>query len=125
MFPGICRSGIYFSESVMYIGIGGYRGTYIDTNGRGIDELDLGNAVCLYLLHMGRQLLSADFSPQGGNQTFQDHGRFSGSGDPCHYRQTPHRYPHVQRMHRMDGPSFQMNRPLVKQGLFFCDRTNS
>jgi hypothetical protein len=125
MFLGVCRSGIYFSESVMYIGISGYCRPYIDTNGRGINQLDLGNAVCLYLLHMGRQLLSADFSPQGGNQTFQDHGRFSGSGDPCHHSQTPHRYPHVQRMHRMDGPSLQMNRSLVKQGLSLCDGSDS
>ena len=41
---GVLRFGKNLTQLIVYIGIGGDGGAYIDADGRGIDELDRGNA---------------------------------------------------------------------------------
>ena len=71
----------------MDIGVGGHRGADVDADGRGVNELYLADAFCLYRPHMGGKLFAADDCLQAGNQAFQNQGGLAGAGHAGHRSQ--------------------------------------
>ena len=98
---------------------------HVDADRRRVDQLDLCDALRLDVPHMSRKLLPADLRPERRDQAFEHHRGFPGTGDARHHGQPPHRYPHVQRMHRVDHPRFQMYGALVEHAIRLRDRTDS
>ena len=74
---------------------------------------------------MARQILSADLCLQRRNQAFKHHRRLTGTGNARHDGKPPHWYPHIQRMHRMNRPCFQMYAAFLKHGSRLQNRTDS
>ena len=72
-------SGEDLAEFVMYVGVSGHGGPYVDSDGSGIDQLDLPDARSLDAKYMGRHLLAVYHGSQSRNQAFEDHGRLAGS----------------------------------------------
>ena len=82
------------------------------------------NTFCGNLFYMLRQLCPTDHGFQSGNQTFQHHGRLSGTGHTSYDGQSAFRNIHLQRLYRMNPVCGQMNGSQRKQFLFFCTRSH-
>ena len=64
----------------MNAGVGGNSGPDVDADGGGVDELYMGNAFCGDGPDVFGQLFAVYIRIQRGNQAFQHHGGFAGSG---------------------------------------------
>ncbi len=98
---------------------------HIDADRRRVDQFDLCDAFCFNAFHMCRQLLPADLCLQRRDQAFEHHRRLSRTGNARHYGKPSHRYPDIQRMHRMNLPCFQMYDTFLKHRIRLQNRADS
>ena len=81
--PGVGRFGIKLSQLIVDTGVGRHCGADVDADRRGVDELDVRNAVRVDRADMGRQSAAADVRLQRRDQAFQYHRGLAGTGYAC------------------------------------------
>ena len=98
--------------------VGCHSGADIDADGRGINQLDVCNAVSIDCVDVGRQCGTMDFRLQSGDQAFQYHGGFSGAGYPGDNREPSLGNIDHQGLYRMNLIRRKVNRAIRKQAFF-------
>ena len=103
----------------MDIGIGGYGGTYIDTDRGSIYELHMPDPFCFNACNMPRLLRPGRISCKGRHKAFQHHRCFSGPGYTGYHSQPPFRDAHIQRFDSMDRRRFHPDAAILKYTVRF------
>ena len=112
------RFGKELAQLVVHVGIGGYRGTHIDADGRRVDELHLRDAVCFHSLHMPRQGRAVHFGLQRRDEAFQNEGGLAAAGHTRDDGEPPLGQVQFQRLHGVDGVRGKVDAPQREQLIF-------
>ena len=116
------RPRIDLPQFIVHIGIGRHRGTDIDPDRRGVDQLDLTDARRIDRTDMFRQFLTRRHRFQRRDQTLQNQGRLPRTGNARHDRETPFRNIHFERFDRMDRSGRKMDPPKFENIRIFLYR---
>ena len=93
----------------MNVGVGGDGGADVDADGRRVDQLDLLDAVSLNGADMGGKWPAVNSRIQPQHKTFQHQCGFAGAGHTGNDGQPALGDVHLQRLHRVDTGSGEMN----------------
>ena len=113
-FLCVRRFGEQLAQIIVNAGVGGHGGAHIDADRGGVDELDMRDPLGADIPNVRWQSSAADVRLQCGDQAFQHHGGFAGTGHAGHHRQPPFRNVHLQRLHRVDRRGGQMDHAVGK-----------
>ena len=109
------RAGVDLAQLVVHAGVGGHGGADVDADGRGVDQLDLGNAGRADRLHVLRQRLAAQRGLQPGNQALEDQRGLARAGHAGDGGQPALGEPQGEGLHGVNWPGGHFDRAQVKQ----------
>ena len=95
----------------MYSGVGRNGGAHVYPDRSRVDQLDMFDAIGIYLKDMLRQSASGYPGFKSRNKAFKNHRGFSGAGNACHNRQPPLRNIGFQRFYRVNLRCGKVNCP--------------
>ena len=97
---------------------------HIDADGRGVDELHLGDAGSVDALDVRGKLAALDECFERWDEAFENQRRFPGTGNTGHDRQASFRDGDGERLHRMDSACFERDRAEIEEMLFAARRAD-
>lgn len=113
---GVLSVGKNLAQFVVDVGIGSHSGPHVDADGRGIDELDLLDALGCYRLDMGRQRTAHGTGPaRAGTRLSRISVVLPEPDTPVTTVSLPLGDVYLQRVHRVNGIGGKVDAALGKE----------